>query len=93
MPFYWARIHANGDLIFCPRHPDVIAGNVFREGFMESFNSEMAIRFRKYILTNRLPICNRCCGLYMTNPGRKFEQKARRNLGLGKKVKVHYPRS
>jgi MoaA/NifB/PqqE/SkfB family radical SAM enzyme len=91
MPFYWARIHANGDLIFCPGHPDVIAGNVFRDGFMESFNSEMAIKFRKYILTNRLPICNRCCGLYMTNPARKFEQKARRNLGLGKKVMVHYP--
>jgi len=91
MPFYWARIHANGDLIFCPGHPDVIAGNVFRDGFMESFNSEMAIRFRKYILTNRLPICNRCCGLYMTNPARAFEQRARRNLGLRKKVMVHYP--
>jgi len=91
MPFYWARIHANGDLIFCPGHPDVIAGNVFRDGFIESFNSDMAIRFRKYILTNRLPICNRCCGLYMTNPARAFEQKARRNLGLRKKVMVHYP--
>jgi len=91
MPFYWARIHANGDLIFCPGHPDVIAGNVFRDGFMESFNSEMAVKFRKYILTNRLPICNRCCGLYMTNPARKFEQKARRNLGLSKNVTVHYP--
>lgn len=91
MPFYWARIHANGDLIFCPGHPDVIAGNVFRDGFMESFNSEMAVRFRKYILLNRLPICNRCCGLYMTNPARKIEQKARRKLGLAKKVMVHYP--
>jgi MoaA/NifB/PqqE/SkfB family radical SAM enzyme len=91
MPFYWARIHANGDLIFCPGHPDVIAGNVFRDGFMESFNSEMAVKFRKYILTNRLPICNRCCGLYMTNPARKFEQKARRSLGLPKNVTVHYP--
>jgi MoaA/NifB/PqqE/SkfB family radical SAM enzyme len=91
MPFYWARIHANGDLIFCPGHPDVIAGNVFRDGFMESFNSDMAVKFRKHILSNRLPICNRCCGLYMTNPARKFEQKARRNLGLDKKVTVHYP--
>ena len=91
MPFYWARIHANGDLIFCPGHPDVIAGNAFRDGFMESFNSEVAVRFRQYILLNRLPICNRCCGLYMTNPARKFEQNARRNLGLDKKVVVHYP--
>jgi MoaA/NifB/PqqE/SkfB family radical SAM enzyme len=91
MPFYWARVHANGDLIFCPGHPDVIAGNAFRDGLMESFNSDVAVRFRKYILLNRLPICNRCCGLYMTNPARKFEQKARRNLGLNKKVTVHYP--
>lgn len=91
MPFYWARIHANGDLIFCPGHPDVIAGNVFHDGFMESFNSEMAVKFRKYILTNRMPICNRCCGLYMTNPARSFEQKTRRNLKLGKKVMTHYP--
>ena len=90
MPFYWARIHANGDLIFCPGHPDVIAGNVFRDGFMESFNSEMAVKFRKHILRNRLPICNRCCGLYMTNPARPFEQKARRRLGLPKDVAVHY---
>ena len=91
MPFYWARVHANGDLIFCPGHPDVIAGNVFRDGFMESFNSETAVKFRKYILSNRMPICNRCCGLYMTNPARKFEQKARRNLGLPKTVMTHYP--
>jgi MoaA/NifB/PqqE/SkfB family radical SAM enzyme len=90
MPFYWARIHANGDLIFCPGHPDVIAGNVFRDGLLESFNSEMAVKFRKYILSNRMPICNRCCGLYMTNPARKFEQKARRNLGLPKNVVTHF---
>ena len=90
MPFYWARIHANGDLIFCPGHPDIIAGNVFRDGFMESFNSEMAVKFRKHILENRFPICNRCCGLYMTNPARPFEQKARRRLGLPKEVATHY---
>jgi MoaA/NifB/PqqE/SkfB family radical SAM enzyme len=90
MPFYWARVHANGDLIFCPGHPDIIAGNVFRDGFMESFNSETAVKFRKHILKNRFPICNRCCGLYMTNPARPFEQKARRRLNLPKEVTVHY---
>ena len=89
MPYYWARVHANGDLIFCPGHPDIIAGNVFRDGFMESFNSELAVKFRKHMLSNRLPICNRCCGLYMTNPARPFEQKARRRLGLPKEVATH----
>jgi MoaA/NifB/PqqE/SkfB family radical SAM enzyme len=91
MPFYWARIHANGELIFCPGHPDIIAGNVFKDGFMESFNSDMAIKFRKHMLTNRLPICNRCCGLYMTNPARAFEQKARKRLSLPKQVTTHWP--
>jgi MoaA/NifB/PqqE/SkfB family radical SAM enzyme len=91
MPFYWARVHANGDLIFCPGHPDIIAGNVFRDGFMESFNSELAVKFRKHMLSNRLPICNRCCGLYMTNPARPFEQKARRRLGLPKEVNSNLP--
>jgi len=90
MPFYWARIHANGELIYCPGHPDIIAGNVFQEGFLAAFNSETSIKFRKHILTNRFPICNRCCGLYMTYPGRPYEQKARRNLGLGKEVAVPF---
>ena len=91
MPFYWARVHANGDLIYCPGHPDIIVGNVFRDGLMQAFNSEMSIKFRKHMLTNRLPICNRCCGLYMTNPARPYEQKARRNLGIPKEVAAHWP--
>jgi MoaA/NifB/PqqE/SkfB family radical SAM enzyme len=91
MPFYWARIHSNGDLIYCPGHPDIIAGNVFEEGLFNAFNSESSVKFRKHILHNRFPICNRCCGLYMTNPARPYEQKARKNLGLGKNVQVHFP--
>lgn len=86
MPYYWARIHANGDLIYCPGHPDVIAGNVFRDGFLEAFNSEVSVRFRRHLLNNRMPICNRCCGLYMTNAARPNEQRARRRLGLSKAV-------
>jgi len=92
MPFYWARIHSNGDLIYCPGHPDIIAGNVFEKGLINAFNSELSVKFRKHILHNRFPICNRCCGLYMTNPARPYEQKARRNLGLGKNVHVHFPK-
>lgn len=91
MPFYWARVHANGDLIYCPGHPDIIAGNVFRGGLMDAFNSEVSIKFRRHMLTNRMPICNRCCGLYMTNPARPAEQKARRRAGLPKEVTVHWP--
>lgn len=91
MPFYWARIHANGDLIYCPGHPDLIVGNVFRDGFEPAFNSPESIRFRQHILTNRLPICNRCCGLYMTHPARGQEQQARQRLGLSRTVTTHWP--
>ncbi|HUQ71564.1 MAG TPA: SPASM domain-containing protein, partial [Planctomycetaceae bacterium] len=93
MPFYWSRIHANGDLIYCPGHPDIIVGNVFRDGFETAFNSPESIRFRQHILTNRLPICNRCCGLYMTHSGRAAEQQSRQRLGLPLTVTTHYPES
>ncbi len=86
MPFYWARILSNGDLIYCPGHPDIIGGNVFRDGFMNAFNSEITIKFRKHILSHRFPICNRCCGLYMTKSGRPYERKVRRKMGLNKPI-------
>ena len=88
MPSYWARIHANGDLIYCPGHPDVIAGNVFRDGLAAAFNSETSIRFRKHLLEQRMPICQRCCGLYMNHAARKVEQRARGRVGLPLRVKV-----
>jgi MoaA/NifB/PqqE/SkfB family radical SAM enzyme len=91
MPFYWARVHANGDMIYCPGHPDIIVGNVFRDGFMAAFNSDLSIGFRKHILHHRLPICNRCCGLYIPYAGRRHEQQARRRLGLSPHATVHYP--
>jgi MoaA/NifB/PqqE/SkfB family radical SAM enzyme len=91
MPFQWARVHSNGDLIYCPGHPDIVAGNVFRDDFMAAFNSETSIKFRRHILHNRLPICNRCCGLYMNYSSRPYEQKARQRLGLGRQVTVHFP--
>jgi len=91
MPFYWARVHANGDMIFCPGHPDVIVGNVFRDGFMESFNSEPAVALRRHVLNNRFPICNRCCGLYITYAGRSNERRARKKLGLDGRVKAWRP--
>jgi MoaA/NifB/PqqE/SkfB family radical SAM enzyme len=86
MPFYWARVHSNGDMIFCPGHPDIIVGNVFRDGMLEAFNSEQAVALRKHVLNNRFPICNRCCGLYITYAGRPYERSARRKLGLDPRI-------
>lgn len=91
MPYYWARVHANGELIFCPGHPDVIGGNVFRDGLHAAFNSRSAIEFRKHTLHNRMPICNRCCGLFMIDTARPAERRVRKKLGLIQPVKAHYP--
>lgn len=66
MPSYQVRIHSNGEMIFCPGHPDVIAGNVFREDFATVYYNQVATHFRQYVEQQLLPICNRCCGLYMT---------------------------
>ncbi len=90
MPYYWARIHANGDLIFCPGHPDLISGNVFRDGYKKALNSALAIKLRKEVLQNRLPICNRCCGLYMTNTARGNEERVRKELGMRPAVQSPY---
>lgn len=90
MPFYWARIHANGDLVYCPGNPDIIAGNVFASGLTPAFNSPVTKKFRRYILAHRLPICNRCCGLYVNTAARPYEQKIRAKLGLHQKPNNHF---
>jgi hypothetical protein len=61
MPFYWARIHSNGDLIFAPDTPILIAVMCSRDGFDAAFNSEVA-RTSAGTSSSRFPICNRCCG-------------------------------
>jgi hypothetical protein len=60
MPFYWARVHSNGDMIFCPGHPD-ITWNVFATASGPS--TRESGRARRHVLHSRLPICNRCYGL------------------------------
>lgn len=66
MPSYQVRIHSNGEMIFCPGHPDVIAGNVFTEDFETVYYNQTASHFRRHVEKQLLPICNRCCGIFMT---------------------------
>lgn len=66
MPSYWARIHSSGELIYCPGHPDIIPGNVFEGDFETIYHNSVSNQLRKYVEKQLLPICNRCCGLYMT---------------------------
>lgn len=66
MPFYFIRVHSNGDVIFCQGFRDIIAGNIFRDDFNSVFNSEIAIKFRKFCIRKRLSICSKCCGFYLS---------------------------
>jgi sulfatase maturation enzyme AslB (radical SAM superfamily) len=68
MPSYWARVHSTGELIYCPGHPDIIPGNVFERPFAELFLNKVSWQIRRRMETKLFPICNRCCGLYMTYP-------------------------
>jgi len=71
-PFYFVRIHSNGDVIFCQGYRDIIAGNVFCDDFYKVFNSEIAQKFRKFCLSDRFSICSKCCGLYLSYAVDKF---------------------
>jgi len=66
MPSYWARIHSSGELIYCPGHPDIVPGNVFESPFEEVYHNAVSNKLRKKVEKELMPICNRCCGLYMT---------------------------
>ena len=76
MPSAWLRVHSTGELIYCPGHPDLIPGNVFTGDIREIYLNEMSTKLRKRVEKELLPICNRCCGLYMTH-------HATRRLGKG----------
>ena len=74
-PFYFARIHSNGDVIFCQGYRDIIAGNIFRDDFYDIFNSEIAQKFREFCTRDRFSVCSKCCGLYLSYAVDKFVER------------------
>jgi len=64
-PFYFVRIHSNGDVIFCQGYRDIIAGNIFYDDFYDIFNSDIAQKLRSFCLHDQFSICSKCCGLYL----------------------------
>ena len=79
MPSFQTRIHSNGDMVFCPGHPDIIPGNVFSDDFETVYHGALAGKLRKKVEEELLPICNRCCGIYMNH-------RAAEKLGAGYSV-------
>ncbi len=63
-PWTQTMVYPNGDIVFCNDNPDYILGNVKTERFPEIWNNKRSRIFRKFIKSNVLPICSRCCGLH-----------------------------
>ncbi len=70
-PWTYALLLPDGELTFCPDFPDYSIGNLAQARVPELWNGARAIAFRKLMLQRLLPICSRCCGLYMTGGRRK----------------------
>jgi MoaA/NifB/PqqE/SkfB family radical SAM enzyme len=67
-PFYAPRIHANGDVVYCWGFRDPVVGNVKHATLAQACASPMADRLRRVCLKGLLPVCSRCCGLFLTYP-------------------------
>jgi MoaA/NifB/PqqE/SkfB family radical SAM enzyme len=67
-PFYAPRIHANGDVVYCWGFRDPVVGNVNESTLAQACASPTADRLRRVCLEGRLPVCSRCCGLFLTYP-------------------------
>lgn len=64
-PWVAAQILPNGDVANCRDYPDVVAGNIKDQPFLELWNRGRLVEFRKLLIDQggALPICNRCHGL------------------------------
>ncbi len=65
-PWRLLDIQPNGDANFCVDFPDYVIGNIADQTLEAVWNSPRAEKFRAYLKTARLPICNRCGAKYMS---------------------------
>jgi len=64
-PFRRANILPDGGVSFCVDFPDVIIGNIKENSLRNIWYSPRADKFRALIGKRLLPVCYRCCWLYM----------------------------
>jgi len=58
----------NGDVTPCPDFPDYIAGNITQDELLDIWNGPKYVKFRNEVKRHKtLPICARCCDLYVSN--------------------------
>jgi radical SAM protein with 4Fe4S-binding SPASM domain len=66
--YFKTYIMPNGDVTPCPDFPDFIAGNIRNASLLEIWNGRKYRNFRRLLKSRKLlPICSRCCDLYVSN--------------------------
>lgn len=71
-PWVHVNIDYNGDVHFCGDYPDYVIGNLKDDSFMNIYNNDKAVRFRKTLKNSPegiFPMCTRCYQLMLL--GRK----------------------
>jgi len=75
-PWIYALLLPTGELTFCPDFPDYRFGSLKDAELGELWNGERARAFRRKIVSGLLPICPRCCGLYVAGTPQRFKPRA-----------------
>ncbi len=75
-PWIYALLLPTGELTFCPDFPDYRFGSLREATLSELWNGEEARAFRRKIVEGLLPVCPRCCGLYVAGTPQRFKPRA-----------------
>ncbi|MFT5206908.1 MAG: MoaA/NifB/PqqE/SkfB family radical SAM enzyme [Candidatus Omnitrophota bacterium] len=63
-PYVFAQIQPNGDIAFCGSQPDYTIGNVKNAPFMDLWNNQKSVDWRKFLKKQLFPSCKRCFSLH-----------------------------
>jgi radical SAM protein with 4Fe4S-binding SPASM domain len=64
-PWFFAQVLPDGEVVVCGDFPDYSLGNVRKTPFADVWLGPKAQAFRAKLAKEPLPICNRCCGLFV----------------------------
>jgi radical SAM protein with 4Fe4S-binding SPASM domain len=70
----WSRmdITPDGEVTPCILYPDLIVGDLLRQGVREVWNSPAFAHFRQFRRQEVLPVCAKCNALYLHDSKRKY---------------------
>ncbi|WP_068774894.1 radical SAM protein [Paenibacillus sp. FJAT-26967] len=63
-PWHEMVIRRTGEVYPCVDFPDYKYGNIYENSFQEMWEGERAVKFRNYLKTSNLMVCNRCTRMF-----------------------------